>query len=140
MLKVSAGCVIFAIYPVGCVCCRTAELLWSKEGTSAFSLRQSVLTACKRLSLVPECLLLPVLYKETLINILGSLYLQEPHKCMKMREKLTGKFMVSSFFINYWLSVASSCSHEVLGFWRGVELRHGRVHQCSHGEGRVTSS
>ena len=48
--------------------------------------------------------------------------------------------MVFSFFINYWLSVASSCSREVLGFWRGVELRHGRVHQCSHGDGRVTSS
>lgn len=47
--------------------------------------------------------------------------------------------MVFCFFMNCWISVARSHSHEVLGFWRGVELWHRRVRQCSHGEGRVAS-
>lgn len=65
MLKVSAECVISAIYPVGYVCCGAAELLGSQESTSALSLRQSVLAAYKCLSLMPGHPLACVLYEET---------------------------------------------------------------------------
>lgn len=104
----------------------------SSRGVFAVSPQQSVLCW-------PPCPLVRVLYEETLINVLGLLCLHESHKRTKMQEKVTVKFMVFSF-INCWMSIASSHSCEVLGFQRGVELRHGRVRRCFCEEGRGASS
>lgn len=97
MLKVSAACVVFAVYPAEYVCCRHCSPLEQGGCISCVPAAEHadhVRVSQPRARVSSVC----SVKKHPLINVLGLLYLPEAHKYMKMQVKLIGKSMVFSFF------------------------------------------